>query len=559
MGIVKVNVRRKEGDHYVQQSSPIAAIHDHEHAERIIPERKHFDDSEVDFEVADVDCELIKIRDQICSVPYDLYDLANLKEVLSLETWNSCLSEEERFSLTAYLPNVDQETFWLTIRELLGGEDVFFGSPLDVFFQRLKGGLYSPRVSQSREALQFVHRCGHYHSLRLYHEKMAQTFISMQKAWRECLPSTTAEERIDIWNRQKAPAKPVYMVDLNALPADEEAPLAGDRNMSSPPLSKKTTSSADDRVIRDTQFSPAIYGGSAASFPRMKPKGVLKIRSASRISEPGTTNQSLPCDSWGKLRMQPKGVLKIRPRSDPLLKPWDPMPVESSGFPAFSFSPQQSVFDLTNICNESPLPYQRYKYGPFSESGELPLLVRESLNRDAGPFSDLPRRKLRKVGFHSEEEGHFFPLKNLRKSQVDPHKLDDIGDQWAMGLPLSSKEERTPMPSLASGTLQKISAVDTEDSEAFDRPEHRRRENSGKVPLKMPSDPPLTYQRKKGPSKHTVLKPLRYQPAGTADLKMGLAKGGDRNRMEETKSMKIKLKMWNAPDNQYKQGLLNSL
>lgn len=568
MGIVKVNVRRKEGDRYAQQSSPSPAIDDHEHTQRTIPEKGHFDDSEVDYEVADVDCELIRVRDQICSVPYDLYDLPNLKEVLSLETWNSCLSEEERFSLTAYLPSVDQETFWLTMRELLSGEDVFFGSPLDVFFQRLRGGLYSPRVSQFREALQFIHRYSYYHSLRLYHEKMAQTFINMKKAWRDCPPGATVEERIRIWNGQKA-RKPVYVVDLNALPADEEVSAAGDQSMPSPPLSKKMMmmSSADDTVIRDTHCSPTTYGSSAASFPRMKPKGVLKIRSASRISEPGSTNQSLPCDSWGKLRMQPKGVLKIKPRNDHLMKSWDSMPVESLSLPGFC----EEVLPLT----------LRMANGSFSESPELSLLTRESLNRDIGPLNDFPRRKLQKVGFHSEEEVNFLPTKNLRRSDIYSHKLDDPGeDQWAVGLHLSSTEEphpsasahcqeRMPMPPLASGAIQKISAVGTEESgpfsEAVDQPGPRRRENCGKVPLKIPSDlpvatgPPLTYKRQKGPSKRSILKPLRHQPTGTADLKMSSAKGGDRNLMEETKSMKIKLKIWNAPDAQYKQGLLNSL
>ncbi|XP_078433170.1 uncharacterized protein LOC144704578 [Wolffia australiana] len=179
------------------------------------------EESDADLDTADVGCELIKITDQIFSVPYDLYELPDLKEVLSLETWNTCLNEEEKFSLTAYLPSVDQETFSTTMRELLKGENLFFGSPLEVFFQGLKGGLYSPGVSQFREALRFMQRCRYYHSLRSYHEKMGQKFSSMRMAWRDCPSDAGTEERVQIWINPSR-SKPISYVDLNSLPIEEE-------------------------------------------------------------------------------------------------------------------------------------------------------------------------------------------------------------------------------------------------------------------------------------------------------------------------------------------------
>ena len=67
---------------------------------------------------------------------------------------------------------MDQQTFWLTMKELLVGNDIFFGSPLDIFFNRLKGGCYPPKVGCFREGLEFLQRIKYYHSMRFYHDNM---------------------------------------------------------------------------------------------------------------------------------------------------------------------------------------------------------------------------------------------------------------------------------------------------------------------------------------------------------------------------------------------------
>lgn len=65
------------------------------------------DDSD-EYGLAKFDCELGMVEGQMCNIPYELYDLPDLRDILSLETWNTCLIEEERFQLAAYLPDMDQ-------------------------------------------------------------------------------------------------------------------------------------------------------------------------------------------------------------------------------------------------------------------------------------------------------------------------------------------------------------------------------------------------------------------------------------------------------------------
>ena len=64
-------------------------------------------DTTEDSYIAKFGAELCMVGDQTCSVPYELFDFLDLKQILSLDNWNSCLTEEDRYNLAAYLPNMD--------------------------------------------------------------------------------------------------------------------------------------------------------------------------------------------------------------------------------------------------------------------------------------------------------------------------------------------------------------------------------------------------------------------------------------------------------------------
>ncbi|VAI86246.1 unnamed protein product [Triticum turgidum subsp. durum] len=168
--------------------------------EKLLLESFPVHDSADDCEHAKVDCELAMSGGQLCNVPYGLYDLPGLNDILSLETWNSCLTEDDRFRLAAYLPDMDQHDLFTTMMELLSGSAMFFGSPLRGFFDRLNGGFYSPEVSRARELLMNFQRRRYYHFLKLYHDGIVWKFACMDKLWRRNLVDTSLEEKIHIWH-----------------------------------------------------------------------------------------------------------------------------------------------------------------------------------------------------------------------------------------------------------------------------------------------------------------------------------------------------------------------
>lgn len=259
---------------------------------------KSFEDDSDYCEVMEVGCELGMVEGQLCNIPFELYDLPDLREILSLNTWNSCLTEDERFYLSSYLPDMDQQTFWLTMKELLGGSDIFFGSPLDAFFSRLKGGFYPPKVACFREGLQFLQKIKYYHSLRFYHENMVQKFIDMRKMWAHCEMSTGVEERIHLWTRKNC--KVADLLDLNTYP--EDSFLLGKEVNPEPvthQLSRQSTKSTrENKLLLHKKSVAPKYGG----------KGFLKIKasvSGSSENHDGSLEQYYSA---------PRGVLKMVPR-----------------------------------------------------------------------------------------------------------------------------------------------------------------------------------------------------------------------------------------------------
>ncbi|KAJ1702442.1 hypothetical protein LUZ63_002221 [Rhynchospora breviuscula] len=245
-------------------------------------------------ESAEVGCEIALFDGQICNVPYDLFDLPDLKEILSLEVWNSCLTEDERLSLAAHLPDMEQHEFSPTVKQLLSGESICFGNPLDIFFYRLKGGFYSPQVSQMREFLLFLQRRSYYHSLKLYQDCMIEKFADMARMWSAIEPSASIEERVKIWSNKQRP-KPVVLVDLNASPVEEEP--------SPPPL-------VNNIKCVNEMVNPLDVVSSSDAFEvnaRKKAKGLLKV-----------SQKEVKVNLLEKriLLRSPKGVLKIKSKGN---------------------------------------------------------------------------------------------------------------------------------------------------------------------------------------------------------------------------------------------------
>ncbi|XWS46343.1 hypothetical protein CRYUN_Cryun14cG0057200 [Craigia yunnanensis] len=269
-------------------------------------------DSDDDLDNCDfkgISCELGMVDGQICSIPYELFDLPDLREILSLDTWNSCLTEEERFSLSAYLPDMDEWTFLLTMKEVFCGGDMYFGNPMDTFFKRLKGGFYPPKMTYLRESLQFLESRKYYHALRSYHDQMAQMFLDMGRLWDECDMSADVEERLYMWRTRKK-CGDGNLLDLNAVPNDGyllNEDVNSDASMCRLPKRIKTWESARAKNI---VASPSANGMNIVA-PNCSRKGVLKIKT----SGDATHDQKMVVgDISEQCRSVPKGLLKVVPK-----------------------------------------------------------------------------------------------------------------------------------------------------------------------------------------------------------------------------------------------------
>ncbi|KAF8414344.1 hypothetical protein HHK36_002345 [Tetracentron sinense] len=403
MGLLKIAHRKLTDSIQSRHISYLPNVDGMEREENKVSEADSGDGSE-DSELADLDCELGMVEDQFCNIPYELYDLPDLKEILSLNTWNSCLTEEERLALSAYLPDMDQQSFWLTMKELLGGNDIFFGSPMGELFKRLKGGFYPPKVSCFREGLQYLQRRKYYHSLRSYHEHMAQAFSDMRSLWDQCGPSIGVEERVYIWTERKN-SKGMDPLDLNAYPRDEDL-LSKDvyQNEIMCPLSKKMKS-LEGKGVNAHNLPPLVVNGMKLVAPKTSGRGVLKIKSSGMNSSQTCIPKVVSSDTLAQCRPSPKGVLKIvpkgpsihqeQPRAWPIWQESSPL-VEAQGFQTSRFSPLQTVTYRQDAGHygESPSSHQmvggRKSYG----SPKLPECIMdrrkvEFLNSSTGTSRSL--------------------------------------------------------------------------------------------------------------------------------------------------------------------------
>ncbi|GLT51342.1 hypothetical protein SLA2020_247590 [Shorea laevis] len=316
----------------------------------------------------EISCELGMVEDQICSVPYELYDLPDLREILSLDTWNSCLTDEDRYHLSAYLPDLDQQTFWLTMSELLGGKNMYFGNPVDMFFRRLKAGYYPPKVASLRESLLFLQRRKHLHSLRSYHDKMVQLFMDMRRAWDQCDKCAPVEVRLDMWKARRK-LKDVNLLDLNTVPKDGN--VSNDEDELLCHFSKRMKGL--ESVRSNTVFPSPSANGMNFISPNCSTKGVLKVKAA---------GNRLVCNQKKKRilgdvveQSQPKGLLKVVPKLPSSYQPLKSAPlIGTQGLQDCKFSSLTPSTYLwkTGGPSESPFLWQNFDGSKAHATSEQP-------------------------------------------------------------------------------------------------------------------------------------------------------------------------------------------
>nr|XP_051225892.1 uncharacterized protein LOC127343742 isoform X2 [Lolium perenne] len=157
-------------------------------------------------QLGDAGAEMSQVDDQSLPVPLDLLDLPDLAPILSLDAWNTLLSDHDRLRLAALLPDLDRDAFARTLVELLSGANFHFGSPLAALLDRLKGGLCDPRVALYRRGARFAERRKHYYRLQGYHNSMVRGLWEARDCWKGC-QGFGLDERIRALDAMRAKRK----------------------------------------------------------------------------------------------------------------------------------------------------------------------------------------------------------------------------------------------------------------------------------------------------------------------------------------------------------------
>ena len=230
-------------------------------------------------ELGETRAEFCQFGNLTCSVPFELYDLSGLQDILSVDVWNDVLTEDDKFSLTKYLPDVDQDTFMRTLKELLEGGNFHFGSPINKLFQMLKGGLCEPRVALYRDGLYFFQQRQHYHLLRKHQNSMVSHLCQIRDAWHDCKGYSIGEKLrvLNIMKSHKSLMHENAEGELESGSSDQGEP--GDRFWDRTVKDKKSASKFDRtpayRVGSGLEFSSPV-SLEVAKYGKQNPRGILK-------------------------------------------------------------------------------------------------------------------------------------------------------------------------------------------------------------------------------------------------------------------------------------------
>lgn len=250
-----------------------------------------------------IDAHIFQVGDQVCEFPYELFDSPDLTHILSLDTWNFVLSDEDRETLFTLLPSMDEDTYRSTLKELFAGESFNFTSPLADFFELLKSGQCHPKAVRSRDALSSLQRIEHQHDVRVYHNGMVNSFLEMQQIW-QSWPDSRIDERMEMWKAwkvKKVRLTPQFFFERKAGPL---------QNQHFQSLMKRKASYL--QAMEDAKASQLM--AASAPLPDADSKVIGRSRVVRRHKKESVNNVFGNMSDKPK-KPRPKGVLKLLPKA----------------------------------------------------------------------------------------------------------------------------------------------------------------------------------------------------------------------------------------------------
>ncbi|KAF8400397.1 hypothetical protein HHK36_013695 [Tetracentron sinense] len=253
----------------------------------------------------------------------DDFDLSDLGEsVLTLDAWNDCLTEEERFSLSECLPGMDQDILMRTLKEIISGSNFHFGSPFVKLFDMLKGALCEPRAVLYQQGLNFFQKSRHYHFLWEYQNYMVISLTEIMDAWRNC-QGYSIEETLRVLNIMRSQRSLMYeKMEDSGLESDSEREELAEGLWGKKLNKIKHGAKMGNHAVYTASptFDVPSKGGPMSlelvKYGKQNPKGILKI-SGSKVA---STKELMGCFPSIKHGLETKsrsyGLKLALPRQD---------------------------------------------------------------------------------------------------------------------------------------------------------------------------------------------------------------------------------------------------
>ncbi|KAL9384863.1 hypothetical protein Peur_021873 [Populus x canadensis] len=201
----------------------------------------------------------------VFDVPREIFELQNLAEVLSYETWQNHLSEDERNFLKQFLPTgLGTEE---VVEALLAGDNFHFGNPLLRWGASLCSGNLHPDVVLCQEQHLKADKKAFYSKLQDYHIDMITCLQKLKDMWES---SKDPEKEIlqKIWRRSRSDA------DKRISPCNIESKFHGTGENESATSGSCSLVAEEKTSSSDTQNSPLTKSGEVQK--RICEKGSMK-------------------------------------------------------------------------------------------------------------------------------------------------------------------------------------------------------------------------------------------------------------------------------------------
>ncbi|XP_052180179.1 uncharacterized protein LOC127793480 isoform X5 [Diospyros lotus] len=168
------------------------------------------------------------ILTDVLAIPSEIFDLENLKEVLSFEVWQTHLSENERNYLLQFLPEGAQTH--QVVKELLAGDNFHFGNPLLKWGASLCSGNLHPDVILHQEQCFKASKNSYYSELQKYHNDMIVGLLMLKERWASC-KDFAKEVGNKIWRFHDAEVDLETLSESGSWAADGEADNSYNQNL----------------------------------------------------------------------------------------------------------------------------------------------------------------------------------------------------------------------------------------------------------------------------------------------------------------------------------------